>query len=87
MGYVGTCRSCVRRWQAAVHKRDMARVQCLHVINVAPHDSICSECKSRELPGLQAEELDYALRIKNEEKAAAALSATKSALDVVLQAV
>lgn len=36
---------------------------------------------------MQAEELDYALRIKNEEKASAALTATKSALDVVLQAV
>ncbi|KAK9827271.1 hypothetical protein WJX81_006704 [Elliptochloris bilobata] len=35
----------------------------------------------------KAEELDYALRMKNEEKAAAALTATKSALDVVLQAV
>lgn len=38
-------------------------------------------------PCAQADELDYALRMKNEQKAAAALTETKSALDTVLQAV
>ncbi len=43
--------------------------------------------QSEQCPAAQADELDYALRMKNETKAAAALTATKSALDVMLQAV